>query len=120
MLELLEQYRGLPISRVDDVYSSATDSYERYYKVGDYDAMPSVTTVLEMINKPRLREWKMNRALDYLGGKYARRHWDDLITTPPWVRYPSSPRAQSLRKKVKTTWNDAIASLRRNAKAHPN
>ena len=104
MLELLEQYRGLPISRIDDVYSEATDSYERYYKVGDYEAMPSVTTVLEMINKPRLREWKMNRALDYLGGKYAKRHWDDLITTPPWIRYPSSPRAQSLRKKVKTTW----------------
>ena len=120
MLELLEQYRGLPISRIDDVYSDATDSYERYYKVGDYEAMPSVTTVLEMINKPRLREWKMNRALDYLGGKYAKRHWDDRITTPPWVRYPGSPRAQSLRKKVKTTWNDAIASLRRNAKAHPN
>ena len=120
MLELLEQYRGLPISRIDDVYSDATDSYERYYKVGDYDAMPSVTTVLEMINKPRLRDYKMNRALDYLGGKYAKRHWDDRITTPPWVRYPGSPRAQSLRKKVKTTWNDAIASLRRNAKAHPN
>ena len=120
MLELLEQYRGLPISRIDDVYSEATDSYERYYKVGAYDAMPSVTTVLEMINKPALKDWKMNRALDYLGGKYAKRHWDDLITTPPWIRYPSSPRAQSLRKKVKTTWGDALASLRRNAKAHPN
>ena len=60
MLELLEQYRDLPISRIDAVYSGATDSYERYYKVGDYDAMPSVTTVLEMINKPALSDWKMN------------------------------------------------------------
>ena len=120
MLELQEQYRDLPIAVIDDVYSSATDSLERYYKIGDYDAMPSVTTVLEMINKPALRDWNMNRALDYLGGKYAARHWDNRIATPPWVRYPKSPKAQSLRKKVKTTWRDALASLRRNAKAHPN
>jgi len=120
MLELLEQYRDLPISRIDAVYSGATDTFERYYKVGDYDAMPSVTTVLEMINKPALRDWKMNKALDFLKSKYESRHWDDLIAAPPWVRYPSSPRAQSLRKKVKTSWRDALASLRRNAKAHPN
>ena len=119
MLELPKQNRELPIAVIDDVYSSATDSYERYYKIGDYAAMPSVTTVLEMINKPALRDWNMNRALDYLGGKYAARHWDDRIATPPWVRYPSSPKAQSFRKKVKTTWKDALASLRRNAKAHP-
>jgi len=101
MLQLQEQYKDLPVSRADDVYSSATDSYERYYKIGDYEAMPSVTTILEMINKPALRDWKMNKALDYLGGKYAKRHWDSLITTPPWVRYPSSPKAQSFRKKSK-------------------
>jgi hypothetical protein len=120
MLQLQEQYKDLSISRADDVYSGATDTYERYYKIGDYEAMPSVTTVLEMINKPALRDWKMNKALDYLGGKYAKRHWDDRIATPPWVRYPTSPKAQSFRTKVKTSWRDALASLRRNAKAHPN
>ena len=120
MLQLQEQYKDLSISRADDVYSGATDTYERYYKIGDYEAMPSVTTVLEMINKPALRDWKMNKALDYLKSKYERRHWDDRIATPPWVRYPSSPKAQSFRTKVKTSWRDALASLRRNAKAHPN
>ena len=120
MLELQEQYRDLSISKVDDVYSSATDIYERWYKVSGYDAMPSVTTILEMISKPALRDWKMNKALDYLKSKFESRHWDDQIATPPWVRYPSSPKAQSFRKKVKTSWRDALASLRRNAKAHPN
>ena len=120
MLELQEQYRDLPISRIDAVYSGATDTFERYYKVGDYDAMPSVTTILEMISKPALRDWKMNKALDFLKSKYEGRHWDDRIATPPWVRFPSSPKAQSLRKKVKTSWRDALASLRRNAKHHPN
>ena len=86
MLELQEQYRDLSISRADDVYSGATDIYERYYKVADYDSMPSVTTVLEMIAKPALRDWKMNKALDYLKFKYESRHWDTRIATPPWIR----------------------------------
>ena len=64
MLEIQAAYRDLPISRADDNYSSLTDTFERYYKIGDYEAMPSVTTVLEMINKPALRDWKMNKALD--------------------------------------------------------
>ena len=56
MLEIQEQYRDLSISRADDVYSGATDIYERYYKIADFDSMPSVTTVLEMIAKPALRD----------------------------------------------------------------
>ena len=120
MLEIQEQYRDLSISRADDVYSGATDIYERYYKIADFDSMPSVTTVLEMIAKPALRDWKMNRALDYLKLKYESRHWDTRISTPPWIRYPGSKRAQSLKKRLVTSWKDALASLRRNAKAYPN
>ena len=116
MLELQEQYRDLSISKVDDVYSGATDTYERYYKIGDYEAMPSVTTVLEMINKPALRDWKMNKALDYIQNKYKKRHW---ISTAPWIQYPNSKKAQSFSTKVKTSWRDALASLRRSAKLHP-
>jgi len=116
MLQLQEQYKDLPVSRADDVYSSATDSYERYYKIGDYEAMPSVTTILEMINKPKLRDYKMNRALDYIQNKYKKRHW---ISTAPWIQYPNSKKAQSFSTKVKTSWRDALASLRRSAKLYP-
>ena len=118
-LQLREEYRDIPVSRIDDVYSGKTEIYERYYQVGDHESVPSVTTVLEMIAKPRLRDWKMNMALNYLKGKYEARQWDARIAIPPWERYPSSKRAQSFRRRVTTTWRDALASRRRNATAHP-
>ena len=116
MLEIQERYRDLPISKADNVPSGKTNLEERYYKIGDYEAMPSVTTVLNMIFKPPIVDYKMNRVLDYLQDKYKKKHW---ISTAPWIRYPNSKRAQTLSTRVKTSWADALASLRRNAKLHP-
>lgn len=116
MLELQEQYRDLPINVIDDVYSGETKLEERYYTIGDYESLPSVTTVLDMIFKPPIVEFKMDRALDYLQNKYKKNHW---LATAPWVRYPNSMKAQSFRRRLKTSWADALASLRRNAKLHP-
>ena len=116
MLELQEQYRDLPIDVNSNVPSGKTNLLERYYKIGDYESFPSVTTVLDMIFKEPIVEFKMDRALDYLQNKYKKNHW---LTTAPWVRYPKSKRAQSFSKRVKTSWTDTLASLRRNAKLHP-
>ena len=116
MLKIQDQSGDLPIDVIDDVYSGATKLEERYYTIGDYESLPSVTTVLDMIFKPPIVDYKMNRVLDYLQDKYKKQHW---LTTAPWVRYPNSKRAQSFSKRVKTSWTDTLASLRRNAKLHP-
>jgi hypothetical protein len=121
MLELQEQYRDLSISRADDVYSGATDIYERYYKVADYDSFPSVTTVLEMIAKPALRDWKMNRALDYLGAELKKTPWDKMRERIwlPWTRYPKSKTAQRFKRGPIGSWERVLAFYRKQAKLHP-
>ena len=89
--------------RADDVWSGDTQMYERYYQIGDMPSMPSVTTVLDMIGKPGLRDWKMNKAWEHAYG---------VAMAEPWPQCPESDV-----KRPKTSWRARLDALKRESKA---
>jgi len=121
MLELQEQYRDLPIDVNSNVPSGKTNLVERYYKIGDYESFPSVTTVLDMIFKAPIVEFKMERALDYVQAELKKTPWDKMHDRIwlPWMRYPNSKKAQRIKRGPVTTWERVLAHYRKKAKLHP-
>lgn len=53
------------------------DGTRRYVHPVTSEEVPSVTTVLGMINKPRLPGWAARKAAEY-----AVRHWDEMVELP--------------------------------------
>jgi len=103
-LSLLPEFAGLEVTnRKDDVWSEKTQMFERYYQIGDMPAMPSVTTVLDMIGKPGLRDWKMNKAWE---------HAYNVAIAEPWPQCPESEV-----KRPKTSWRARLDALKRESKA---
>ena len=122
MLELQQQYRELPIEVIDAYQPSGkTDLLERHYKIGDYESLPSVTTVLSMIFKAPLMDYKMDRVLDYLQAELKKTPWDKMHERIwlPWARYPKSKTAQRFKRGPIGSWGKVLAFYRRQAKLHP-
>jgi hypothetical protein len=121
MLEIQEQYRDLPIDVNSNVPSGKTNLLERYYTIGDYESLPSVTTVLDMIFKPPIVEFKMDRALDYVQAELKKTPWNKMHDRIwlPWMRYPKSKRAQKIKRGPVGSWEKVLAYYRKKAKLHP-
>ena len=103
-LSLLPEYAGLEVThRKDDVWSGETQMFERWYQIGTMPSMPSVTTVLDMIGKPGLRDWKMNKAWE---------HAYNVAIADPWPQCPESEV-----KRPKTSWRARLDALKRESKA---
>ena len=100
----MPEYAELAVNhRADDVWSERTQMYERYYQIGDMPSMPSVTTVLDMIGKPGLRDWKMNKAWEHAYG---------VAIKEPWPQCPETEL-----KRPKTSWRARLDALKRESKA---
>ena len=98
------EYAELAVThRADDVWSGDTQMFERWYQIGDMPSMPSVTTVLDMIGKPGLRDWKMNKAWE---------HAYNVAMAEPWPQCPEEEL-----KRPKTSWSARLDALKRQSKA---
>lgn len=63
----------------DDKWSDNRGQSERYYHISDWDPMPSVTTVLDMISKPPLKAWFQKISLKKL---------EEIALATPWPEKP--------------------------------
>ncbi len=74
------------ITRVKEGVISAFSP--RFYKIEGFastELYPSVTTVLEMINKPYLRQWDTRTALESVRTQLTSQQGNGLASNPEWL-----------------------------------
>jgi len=102
-----------------DAWSEERGQTERSYYIEDCKAMPSVTTVLDMISKPNLMKWMQGKSLNKA---------QELALDSPWPEKP--PKNENARgkpeedgvyqRRLTRLWKNNVTELIKTSRQEPN